>query len=149
MANAIPTPSNLPQLKGREIREGDFLVEQPEGNDFVWMDELFDNHGGWNVLLYANANVDEIFGTYVETEENGDYLNIYAELHPSLMEVAPNLDITLCKDDGTDEYMERPMSEKEQLIILKTVQEAFIRLLTNGLLPDTITALTRLEAEKC
>ena len=124
---------NIAKCTGRAIQIEDFTVES-DGNAFEWMDHLFGGEGGWNVALAANCNVDELFGTHVATDENMDYLNIYANLRPWLVEVDDKLKITLCKDNGEDVPMERDLSEKEQLMILHIVQNA---------LPELVNELCR------
>lgn len=144
------------KLFGREIRPDDFIVENPDGDDFIWMEDLIDGAGGWNVVLTARCNVDEVFGTHVATSENGDYINVYANLTPFLTEATPALDVTLCKEDGTDEYFERPLNEDEQRAILYTLQSALPKLV-NELINQTQKSillandqkLKEREAKKC
>ena len=112
----------------REITAEDFAVARPAGDAFQWMDDLVlvngEAIGGYNVALTATCNVDEVLGTNVNTFENDDYVNVYVNLLPWLSEVEPKLDVTLCKGDGSDEYFERPLNEREQTAILLTVLRA-------------------------
>ena len=130
-------------LGGSEITADDFAVEDPGGEGFQWMEDLilvgeelpFEPQkaiGGFNISLRASCDVDDVFGTNVNTYENDDYLNIYCNLYPWLTEVEPKLYVTICKGDGTDEYCERPLNEREQAAILKIVLRS---------LPDYITSI--------
>ena len=109
-------------LSGREIRYSDFTVSQNE--PFVWIED--DNIEGacWNVMLDAQCNVDEVFGTNVETPDNDAYLNVYANLTPSLEFITPELSVIYNEEGSPHDFEEwkRPLNEKEQKNILALIQ---------------------------
>lgn len=93
----------------RPITEGDFYLDE---NDNPWSCD------GWNHYdLIANCNVDEIFGTNVETSENDDFLTISASVSSDLRQIQPVLQVLLQKADGFYGELLYGMSEPEMKVI--------------------------------
>ena len=107
----------------REIRPGDFTIDQPHGDDIQFMEHcMADGADGLNILLYACCNVDEVLGTNVETGENEDWVNVYINVSQDYEEISPIMEVTLNRGDGGMESLERPLTEKEQAVLLNMAQ---------------------------
>ena len=96
-------------LKGeRELRPEDIRF----GDDVEEMDEHL-----LNFYMETWFNVDEVFGTNVCTDENEDYLNVYANYDMSQNRLCDTLSIVYWKGDECEEYEYR-LSEAEKAMIL-------------------------------
>lgn len=117
-------PPCIGVLSGREIHDGDFYLEDVDTTvDWVPFDEDGEDDPHWSYQLMAINNVDEMFGTNVETSENADYIDIYVSVSPDLRQIYDNhLEVILCKEDGTDEYYRRPLNPAEEDVMLSLVQ---------------------------
>lgn len=103
---------SYPLIKGcRELTENDFSLEADAGD---WHEANFI----WSYYLTTVGNMDEIFGTNVETDENSDYINVYACVDFALEDVEDCLEIALWKEDGDIEYYNYQLSERERKILL-------------------------------
>ena len=65
----------------------------------------------------ASFNADAVFGTYVCTTENDDYLNDYAKYDLETGQVHDTLTVILVQNDGDTEYRNR-LSDAEQAAML-------------------------------
>lgn len=122
--------TNCPvQLSGREIQPGDFIVEN-SSDSIVWMEHvLSDDDDGWNIYLTAQSNVDALFGTNVETDENDDYVNCYINVSADFSYINPIMDVILWQADDSCIEMERPLSKHEQAILLNVARAGMIQTL--------------------
>lgn len=78
---------------------------------------------GWrsirlNFYMDAFDGVDEVFGTHVCTDENDDYVNIYAEYDLIGGAVDDKLLVTLCRGSGMDDSYEYALSPEEKQMLL-------------------------------
>ena len=83
--------------------------------------EEMDNH--LNFYLVINCDVDALFGTHVDTADNDDYLNVYANYNLDTGEVEDRLEITLCRGDGVDVPMECLLSGDERAMLLAQMRD--------------------------
>ena len=118
MADEMKAPPSLAAVPvtleaSRPLNERDLI---PEGN-IEEMDNLL------NFYLAVNCNVDDLFGTHVETADNDDYLNVYANYDMDAGEVAGYLDITLCRGDGVDIPMRYRLSDDERAMLLTKMRD--------------------------
>ena len=60
------------KLMGAEITDSDFCVDRYNNDAFQFDDEA----QTWNVMLEDISDVDRLFGTFFETEQNDSYCNI-------------------------------------------------------------------------
>ena len=97
----------------RPINERDFF---PDASI-----EEMDNH--LNFYLVINCDVDALFGTHVDTADNDDYLNVYANYNLDTGEVEDRLEITLCRGDGVDVPMECLLSDDERAMLLTQMRD--------------------------
>ena len=109
----------MEKLDGKELTCGPAEPEETCGSrrlrkeDIVFSDEIREVDGLLNFPLYCAFNVDEVFGTHVETGENDDYLNVYANYDMAAGRVCYKLEITLCHGDGTDSYLYYRLDDAE------------------------------------
>lgn len=86
--------------------------------DFSFGEEIIQaEHGKLNFYVKTKFDVDAVFGTNVLTDENDDWLNIYANYDVRNDELCDSLELTLCKADGSNENWRYPLNaaEKEAL----------------------------------
>ena len=109
----------MEKLDGKELTYAPAEPEETCGSrrlrkeDIVFSDEICEVDGLLNFSLYCAFNVDDVFGTHVETGENDDYLNVYANYDMAAGRVCDKLEITLCHGDGTDSYLYYRLDEAE------------------------------------
>ena len=70
-----------------------------------------------NFYLETWFNVDEVFGTQVCTEENDDYLNVYADYDMKRGAMCDSLSITLWHGDGCEEYKYHLTDEEKTMLL--------------------------------
>ena len=88
--------------------------------------------GGWsldkkiklNFYVQADFDVDAAFGTFVCTDENNDWLNIYANYDIAQDRPCDTLELNLCKGDGTEENWSYHLNAAEQEVLARKM-EAF------------------------
>ena len=133
--------SNSYKLTGREIRKGDFIIEDPLGDSFLFDSRVFGEDVGYNVYLSCYGNPDEIFFNGVETvntDKNDDYINVYINCNFDCTEVDDHLTVVYyhynpeTKEDECCDYI-RELNEKEQLIIKELILAAQIYYLNTKL----------------
>ena len=89
-----------------------------------WFEDSIDvmDDGKLNFLLIPDFNVDEAFGTAVETDENDHALNIYANYDMVKKEVCGDLEITLYGDDIEDEEIPYCLNAAEKEVLRATME---------------------------
>ena len=98
----------------RKITASDFCLEH---NSMEWeCDE-----GMFSYILSSKSNVDEIFGTNVETDENDDYIDIYAFISPDHQDMREDLYISLWKGNGDIEEFAYKTTEDERRVLLSLI----------------------------
>lgn len=68
--------------------------------------------------------MDAAFGTFVCTDENDDWLNIYANYDIAQDKPCDTLELNLCKGDGTEENWSYHLNAAEQEVLARKM-EAF------------------------
>ena len=74
--------------------------------------------------MQADFDVDAAFGTFVCTDENDDWLNIYANYDIARDRPCDTLELNLCKGDGTEENWSYHLNAAEQEVLGRKM-EAF------------------------
>ena len=77
-----------------------------------------------NFYMDADFDVDAAFGTFVLTDKNDDWLNIYANYDIAEDRPCDTLELCLCKGDGAEESWSYPLNAAEQDVLLRKM-EAF------------------------
>ena len=109
----------LDHLNGREITSAGHL----SGQDFTFGEEIMEMDGRLNFYVQAAMDVDAAFGTFVLTDKNDDWLNIYANYDIAEDKLCDTLELTLCKGDGTEEDWSYPLNAAEKEILLRKMEE--------------------------
>ena len=110
----------LDHLKGKEITSAGHLSAQ----NFSFGEEIIESDGKLNFYLQADFDVDAAFGAFVCTDQNDDWLNIYANYDVEQDRLCDTLELNLCKGDGSEESWSYPLNAAEQEVLLRKM-EAF------------------------
>lgn len=104
----------LNHLNGKEITSAGHLSAQ----NFSFGEEIIESDGKLNFYLQTDFDVDAAFGTFVCTDQNDDWLNIYANYDVEQDRLCNTLDLNLCKGDGSEEDWSYPLNAAEQEVLL-------------------------------
>ena len=109
----------LDRLDGQELTTPSRLTARN-----FWFEDSIDvmDDGKLNFLLIPDFNVDEAFGTSVETDENDHALNIYANYDMGKKEGCDDLEITLYGDDIEDEEIPYCLNAAEKEVLRTTME---------------------------
>ena len=109
----------LDHLSGKEITSAGHL----SARNFSFGDEIIESNGKLNFYVQAEFDVDAAFGTFVLTDENDDWLNVYANYDIAQGKPCDTLELTLCKGDGSEESWSYPLNAAEQDVLLRKMEE--------------------------
>ena len=110
----------LELLDGMEITSAGHL----SARNFSFSDEIMmEEDGMLNFYVDADFDVDAAFGTFVLTDKNDDWLNIYANYDIAEDRPCDTLELTLCKGDGSEENWSYPLNAAEQDVLLRKMEE--------------------------
>ena len=107
-------------LNGKEITSAGHLSAQ----NFSFSEEIIESDGKLNFYLQADFDVDAAFGTFVCTDQNDDWLNIYTNYDIEKDRLCDTLELNLCKGDGTEENWSYHLNAAEQEVLARKM-EAF------------------------
>ena len=79
--------------------------------------------GKLNFYVWTEFDVDAVFGTFVCTDENDDWLNIYANYDIAEDRPCDTLELCLCKADGTEESWSYRLNAAEQDVLLRKMEK--------------------------
>lgn len=106
----------LDHLGGKEITSAGHL----SARNFSFSDEIMmEENGKLNFYVDADFDVDAAFGTFVLTDKNDDWLNIYANYDIAEDRPCDTLELTLCKGDGSEESWSYPLNAAEKDVLLR------------------------------
>ena len=109
----------LSQLDGREITSAGHL----SARNFSFSDEIIESDDKLNFYVQPEFDVDIVFSTFVLTDENDDWLNVYANYDIAQGKPCDTLDLTLCKGDGSEENWSYQLNAAEQDVLLRKMEE--------------------------
>lgn len=132
----------LNHLKGKEITSAGHLSAQ----NFSFGEEIIESDGKLNFYLQADFDVDAAFGTFVCTDQNDDWLNIYANYDVEQDCLCDTLELNLCKGDGSEESWSYPLNAAEQEVLLSKM-EAFCQQQTGMSLHEYAQQLRESESQ--
>ena len=121
----------LDHLSGKEITSAGHLSVR----NFSFGDEIIEMDGKLNFYVRTEFDVDAVFGTFVCTDKNDDWLNIYANYDMEKNRPCDTLELCLCKADGTEETWSYRLNAAEQDVLLRKM-EAFCQEQTGMSLRD-------------
>lgn len=106
-------------LDGMELTSPGHLSAQ----NFPFSDEILMENGKLNFYVQTEFDVDAAFGTFVCTDENDDWLNIYANYDLERGTVCDTLELNLCKADGSEKNWHYPLNAAEKEVLLRKMEE--------------------------
>ena len=109
----------LDHLNRKEITSAGHLTAQ----NFSFSDEIMMENGKLNFYVQTEFDVDAAFGTFVCTDENDDWLNIYANYDIEQDKPCDTLELNLCKGDSTEEYWSYHLNAAEQEVLARKMEE--------------------------
>ena len=109
----------LDHLSGKEITSAGHL----SARNFSFGDEIIESDGKLNFYVQTEFDVDAAFGTFVLTDENDDWLNVYANYDIAQGKPCDTLELTLCKGDGSEESWSYPLNAAEKNVLLRKMEE--------------------------
>ncbi len=110
----------LDHLSDKEITSAGHL----SARNFSFSDEIMmEEDGKLNFYVDADFDVDAAFGTFVLTDKNDDWLNIYANYDIAEDRPCDTLELTLCKGDGSEESWSYPLNAAEQEVLMRKMEE--------------------------
>lgn len=109
----------LDHLSGKEITSAGHL----SARNFSFGDEIIESDGKLNFYVQTEFDVDAAFGTFVLTDENDDWLNVYANYDIAQGKPCDTLELTLCKGDGSEESWSYQLNAAEQDVLLRKMEE--------------------------
>lgn len=121
----------LDLLDGMDLTSAGHLTAQ----NFSFSDEILVENGKLNFYVQADFDVDAVFGTFVCTDANDDWLNIYANYDIAQGRPCDTLELNLCKGDGTEENWSYHLNAAEQEVLARKM-EAFCQQQNNMSLRD-------------
>ena len=110
----------LDHLSGKEITSAGHL----SARNFSFGDEIIETDGKLNFYVRTEFDVDAAFGTFVLTDKNDDWLNIYANYDIAEDRPCDTLELNLCKADGSEENWSYPLNAAEREVLARKM-EAF------------------------
>ena len=121
----------LDHLSGKEITSAGHL----SARNFSFGDEIIESDGKFNFYVQTEFDVDAVFGTFVCTDENDDWLNIYANYDIAEDRPCDTLELCLCKADGTEENWSYQLNAAEREVLARKM-DAFCQEQTGMSLRD-------------
>ena len=109
----------LDHLSGKDIPSAGHL----SARNFYFGDEIIESNGKLNFYVQAEFDVDAAFGTFVLTDENDDWLNVYANYDIAQGKPCDTLELTLCKGDSSEESWSYQLNAAEQDVLLRKMEE--------------------------
>ena len=109
----------LDHLSGKEITSAGHL----SARNFSFGEEIIESDGKLNFYLQADFDVDAAFGTFVCTDQNDDWLNIYANYDIEKDRLCDTLELNLCKGDGTEENWSYHLNAAEQEVLARKMED--------------------------
>ena len=105
----------LDHLSGKEITSAGHLSVR----NFSFGDEIIESDGKLNFYVQTEFDVDAAFGTFVLTDKNDDWLNIYANYDIAEDRPCDTLELCLCKADGTEENWNYQLNAAEREVLAR------------------------------
>ena len=118
----------LERLDGKQITSAGHLSLR----NFYFEDEITEMDGHLNFYIKTNFDVDAVFGTYVCTDENDDYINLYADYDMETQKVCDDLSIVLWKGDGQSQEQSYTLNAAEKEVLLRAM-DSYCQEQTNGM----------------
>lgn len=109
----------LDKLDGKEITSAGHL----SARNISFSDEIIADNGKLNFYMDCSFDVDTVFGTHVCTDENDDYLNVYADYDMECQQVCDELRIVLWKADAESKEITYTLNAAEKEVVSCAMDE--------------------------
>ena len=119
------------RLEGKEIT----LEHRLDVSQVTVADDLIEMNGRLNFYVENDFDPDYVFGTNVCTDENDDWVNVYANYDMGKGQVCGALEVNLCRGDGTEKTMLYHLSSAEKKTLAGKM-DAFCQEVTGQSLKD-------------
>ncbi len=86
--------------------------------EITFQDEISECGSLLNFYVPVTFDPDAVFGTHVATEENDNFLNVYAKYDLDAGQVCDELDVVLVCGDGGEEVYRYPLTPEQQTVLL-------------------------------
>ena len=103
----------LDGLDGKVITSAGHLSAQ----NVSFAEEIIEVNGLLNFYLRTDFDVDAVFGTYVCTAENDDWLNAYVNYDMAAGEVCDELEVDLHREGGSEEAVPYTLNAAEKEVL--------------------------------
>ena len=104
----------LDKLEGKAIASAGHL----SARELIFEDEICEIDDRLNFYIRTGFDVDAVFGTFVATDANDDFLNIYADYDMPTGSVCDTLDVILHRGDGSEEEFSYTLNAAEKEVLL-------------------------------
>lgn len=109
----------LSDLEDREITSAGHL----SARDISFADEIYGDDNLLNFYMETNFDVDAVFGTSICTEENDDWMNVYANYNMVSGQICDELEANLVYADGREESLTYTLNAAEKDVLLRKMEE--------------------------
>ena len=119
----------LSRLEGKQLTSHTQAPVELHGSrrlrpeEVTFSDEVSELDGRLNFYMDCSFNPDEVFGTHVDSADNNNWLNIYAEYDLENSQVCDALKVILCREDGFDYEMAYQLNAAEKSAILDKMDQ--------------------------
>ena len=119
----------LSRLEGKQLTSHTQAPVELHGSrrlrpeEIIFSDEISELDGRLNFYMDCSFNPDEVFGTHVDSADNNNWLNIYAEYDLENSQVCDALKVILCREDGFDYEMAYQLNAAEKSAILDKMDQ--------------------------
>lgn len=102
-------------------------------DDLAFEEEVCEIGDLLNFHIPVNFDVDSVFGTHVNTSENGDWLNVYANYDMERGCIRNSLDVCLVRGDGSEIHCRYRLTSKECATLLSKMDDYCKQTMGKGL----------------
>ena len=119
----------LSRLEGKQLTSHTQAPVQLHGSrrlrpeEVTFSDEISELDGQLNFYMDCSFDPEEVFGTHVDSADNNNWLNIYAEYDLENSQVCDALKVILCREDGFDYEMAYQLNAEEKSAILDKMDQ--------------------------
>lgn len=101
-------------------------IRKLQPDDISFSDEIQYMEHLLNFYMDSFSGEDEVFGTHVDTDENDDYINIYADYDLERDALCDELEVTLWKDDSSFVYHYKLIEAERKMVMEKMEAYCFL-----------------------
>lgn len=91
--------------------------------DTSFSEDIVQNENLLEFYMDVIFDADKVFGTHVCTDENDDWLNIYANYDMTARRVCGTLEVYLVRGDGGEQDYKYRLTEEEQALLLPKMED--------------------------